>query len=114
MSGAGQVARARRKRRKSKALGFFLLAGLTLLIAGLIARHEIPFLIRHSHHRAHANVIGDNAASGSLVVDHKDRNTFDAPASGQPQEEITRSDREELGNLIRERSRQAPIQPAAD
>ncbi|MGO9059800.1 MAG: hypothetical protein ACLQU2_20835 [Candidatus Binataceae bacterium] len=40
------MARAKRRRNKSRAFRFFLLAGLTLLIAAFIARREIPFLMK--------------------------------------------------------------------
>jgi hypothetical protein len=129
------VARAKRRRRKSRAFGFFLLAGLTLLIAGFIARREIPFLIRHSYRRAPAAVNSDNAPARTMAVgdgalhhsgapaktgnapaktrnedavavaDQSAKGAHVAAEGGEPPEETTRSDRQRLGNLIRERSR---------
>ncbi len=37
-----------RRRRNGRAAAFLLLAGLALLIAGFIARHEIPILIKEA------------------------------------------------------------------
>jgi hypothetical protein len=122
------VARAKRRKRKGRAVGFFLLAGLTLLIAGFIARREIPFLIRHGYHHPPTSINGDNAmprtlATGGANTNHSDaaaktRNVAAVAARDQyangaqtaaeteePREDLSSSDRQQLGKLIKERAR---------
>jgi hypothetical protein len=121
----GKVARSKRRRNKSKAFRLFLLAALTLLIAGFIARREIPALMKSGidavPHRAtdgvtpHAHAAGGADLQPAVVSAHDQGG---APVQAEPGakrqrrgnsvigsgEEITGSERQQLGELIRERS----------
>jgi hypothetical protein len=121
------VARSKRRRNKIRAFGFFLLAALTLLIAGFIARGEIPFLMGSGvdvvPHRApaalanrHGLVAGGKNLHPAVTPAGEDGNAAQvAPASGNQRrnspgkgsstEDITGSERQQLGELIKERSR---------
>jgi len=63
------LSRSRRKKRKSRAAGFLTMAGLTVLIAGFVARHEIPTLIRQAAHSPAARANADTGAPDSLGGD---------------------------------------------
>jgi hypothetical protein len=125
-SGGGRVARAKkRKKKQSRAYRFFLLAALTLLIAGFIARHEIPLLIRNSRRPAPAHVSEDRenfpdlaAPGGNLhppvvseAADDRARRLADhlkndlRARQSPPHDELTGAERQRLGDLIKERSR---------
>jgi hypothetical protein len=107
------LARSKRSKRKSRAVGFLFLAGLTLLIAGFIARREIPGLIRHSRPRLHLPDRGDSGQAQGLAAGleklhsppdsavHADCTT-QSNGSG---EQITGSERRALNDLIKEKSR---------
>ncbi len=126
-NGSGRVARPKKRRKKkSRAARFFLLAALTLLIAGFIARREIPNLIRSSHRLAPARVGEERGSLPDLVVPGENLHApagFASPDSsakdlaahlkkdlrvrapqGPPHEEITGTERQRLGDLIKERS----------
>jgi hypothetical protein len=123
------VARSKRRTRSwLRAFRFFLLAALTLLVAGFIAHGEIPFLMGSGidvvvPHRApaanakrHGLVAGgENLHPSTTPADEDDNAAQVAPASaiqrrsspgkGSTTEEITGSERQQLGELIKERSR---------
>jgi hypothetical protein len=120
------LARTRKKKSKGRAARFLLLALLVVLIAGFIARREIPVLIH-------------NAARGSADADTGGRRSLDegrenlhssaggglsangGPVGGQPMvspagndvqangkppgEHITSAERRQLDDLIKEKSR---------
>jgi len=58
---------ARRKKKKGKAARFLLLAGLSLLIAGFIARRTIQVLIKHDGHSPAASADADTGGQQGLV-----------------------------------------------
>ncbi len=120
------MARAKRKR-KGRAAAFLLLAGLALLIAGFIARHEIPILIKEAGRSPAAPA---NADIGGISGGEKLHPPGAAPmyASGggggareseapgvtdshkpkqenQSGEHLTGAERRQLENVIREKSR---------
>jgi hypothetical protein len=122
------VARTKKRRKsRSRAARFFLLAALTLLIAGFIARRQIPILMRPSRRPAPAPVsegrenLPDLAGPGEnlhapAVSASPDRSAEQLAAhlrkdlsvrarQGSPHEEITGAERQRLGDLIKERSR---------
>jgi hypothetical protein len=127
------LARARRKKSKGRAARFLLLAGLALLIAGFVARHEIPFLIKHDGHSpaaaAHADIEGGQGLAGSIEKLHPpiDRHLYagggegsangkwlsspgakgshDATRDDRLGEHISNPERRQLNDLIEEKSR---------
>jgi len=127
------LARSRRRNKnKGRAAEFLFLAGLALLIAGFVARHEIPFLLKHAAHSpaapAHADIGGAEGVAGALGKLHPpaDRRLYaggdsgdDAsrsalpagnglhgePGENQPGEHITGPERRQLNDLIKEKSR---------
>jgi hypothetical protein len=107
------LARSKSRKRKGRAASLLLLAGLTLLIAGFIARREIPGLIRHSRPRLGLPARGDNgqvqglAESGENLHSPAD-NAVHADATAQSNgsgEHITASERRALDDLIKQKSR---------
>lgn len=123
----------RRRRNGKRAFQYFLLAALTLLMAGFIARREVPFLMESgidsptttsgiSAMRMRAAMIrrrllaaeAQNLHSSETAVGDKSAVPQAAPASGNQSyrssgidshnEEITGAERQKLGELIRERS----------
>lgn len=127
-SGRGRVARPKKRRKnKSRAARFFLLAALTLLIAGFIARREIPILMRPSHRLAPARVGEERGSLRDFTVPGENLHAPAVSASpdgsakdlaarlkkdlrvrapqGPPHEKITGTERQQLGDLIKERSR---------
>ncbi len=119
------MALARRKRRRGRAAGFILLAGLSLLIAGFIARHEIPILIKEAGRSPAAPASADiGAAGGSKALPPPSAAPMDASAGmaravqspratdshganqdNQSGERLTGAERRQLENVIREKSR---------
>ena len=122
------MARAKqRRKKKSRAARFFLLAALTLLIAGFIARRQIPILMRPSYRPAPARVGEERGSLPDLAVPGENLHAPAVSASpdssaeqlaahlkkdlsirapqGPPREEITGAERQHLGDLIKERSR---------
>lgn len=122
------MARARRKK-KGRAAGFLLLAGLALLIAGFIARREIPNLIRQAHSpaaAAHADIGGvpdlsggeklhppdeprlyagtGEGGAGQRTVSPGGNDSHSAARENQSGEHINGSERRQLDNLIKEKS----------
>jgi hypothetical protein len=110
---AGQVARSKRKKRKGKAASFLLLAGLTLLIAGFIARREIPGLIRSSRPAPQRPAQGNSGRVPGLAGGGENLHSpsgTDVYADGAAQtnqsgEHITGSERRALDALIKQKSR---------
>jgi hypothetical protein len=120
------VARAKRRRNKGRAYRFFLLAALTLLMAAFIARREIPFLMKlgidgphrpardASENRQRLVGGGENLHPSLTPADEDGRASQGAARSenqppGGPKrapagEEITGSERRQLGALIKDRS----------
>ncbi len=117
---------ARSTKKKGRGLGFIFLAGLTLLIAGFIARHEIPLLIKEAGQSparpAQADVGSDvrgampgyhppsrlyagagRASSQRLESGSRDSDQEDEKKG--PHENITDSERRQLNKLIQEKSR---------
>jgi hypothetical protein len=126
-----KVARAKRRRKKGKAFRYFMLAALTLVIAGFIARHEIW----HYEHPTPAPAKAESrapqrdtagapgvvppigpagatgtkvkpaAASGSKrIAANAANNPRGRSHRGPAGEELSGSDRRELSDLIKERS----------
>ncbi len=120
------MARTRRKK-KGRGIGFLLLAGLTLLIAGFVARHEIPRLIEEagqSPARPAQADTGNRALTGGMPdyrppsrlyagagateqkrTETERPNSNDASDNSAPREKITNSEREQLNKVIKEKSR---------
>jgi hypothetical protein len=124
------LAPAKRKRKKGRAAGFLLLALLTLLIAGFIARRTIQRLIKQDaesaasanadtggppglvgggerpHPSGDITAGGGNDAAGRLPVAAPRGNDLHKGAEKkQPGERITGSERRQLDDLIKEKSR---------
>jgi hypothetical protein len=98
-----------------------------LLIAGFIARHEIPFLMGSGidavPHRASAAIArrqglvasgekrrpsatpAGESGDAAQAVPTSENQRRNSPGNGSGTEEITRSERQQLGELIKERSR---------
>ncbi len=119
------MARVKRKTNRGRAIRLLLLAGLTLLIAGFIARREIPSLIERTA-RSPAGADADYGGQGASPANQTDphpsaghreyagNRTRQAPdaaskAGGdqenQSGEHITGSDRRQLDKLIEQKSR---------
>jgi len=120
------VARAKRRRNKGRAYRFFLLAALTLLMAAFIARREIPFLMKLGIDGRHRPARGASENPQRLVGGGENLHPYLTPAGedgrasqgaarsenqppGGPKkapavEEITGSERRQLGELIKGRS----------
>ncbi len=116
-----------RRKKKSRAARFFLLAALALLIAGFIARRQIPILMRPSYRPAPAPVGEGRGSLPDLAVPGENLHAPAVSASpdssavqlaahlrkdlsvharqGPPREEITGAERQHLDDLIKERSR---------
>ena len=111
---------ARRGRNQWKrALGFFLLAALTLLVAGVIARTEVPALMksridvprwmresvqaRAFEARTRAPVEAPRRPLAN--ADTASNQAHASAGSASHGEEIKDAERQQLGALIRERSR---------
>jgi len=119
---------ARPAKKKGRGAGFLLLAGLTLLIAGFVARHEIPQLIRGAEQSpaqpAQADV-GVQERRGGMPDFHPPNRQYagagpahrDRPHSNRgitpgreseksgPRENITDSERRQLNEVIKQKSR---------
>ncbi|HEY2106307.1 MAG TPA: hypothetical protein VGH29_11015 [Candidatus Binataceae bacterium] len=122
------MASARRKKTKGRAARFLLLALLTLLIAGFIARRTIQRLVKHDASAASANadtggqqgLVGGGeslhppddkpryaggADSGPPIASPA-RNDWRSGAGKNPSgEHITGSERRQLDDLIKQKSR---------
>jgi hypothetical protein len=115
-----------RKKRKGRGLGFIFLAGLTLLIAGFIARHEIPILIKEagqpsarpaqadigsdvrgatSGYRPPSRVYAGAASASGKRLESRSRDSDQEIGKKGPHDNITDSERRQLNKLIQEKSR---------
>jgi hypothetical protein len=110
--------------KKGRGAGFLLLAGLTLLIAGFVARHEIPGLIRQAAQSpaqpAQAD-IGVQEHRGGMPDFHPPGSLYAGAGTGDekrhvlsqdrksdkngPSEHITDSDRRQLDQVIKDKAR---------
>ncbi len=125
------MAPARRKKKKGRAARFLLLAGLTLLIVGFIARRTIPMLIKHGGHLPAASTngdtggrqglvgageklhppadipryAGDGAAAGQRLPPAAGNDSHDGGEKNQSGEHITGPESRQLDDLIKEKSR---------
>jgi hypothetical protein len=119
----------RAKKKKGRAAGFLLLAGLALLIAGFIARREIPILIKEAGHSpaaaAHADIGGisdgeklqppaeprlyagssDSSAGVERSASPAANVVHDTNQENQSGEHLSDTERRQLDNVIKEKSR---------
>jgi hypothetical protein len=123
---SGQLARTRGKK-KGRGIGFLFLAGLTLLVAGFVARHEIPFLLEQAGQSparpAQADTGNRNLTggmpdyrppaglyAGAGAMEQKRAQAAASNSNGSleknaPRENITNSEREQLNRVIKEKAR---------